>query len=46
MYIKILERFLRDNSNIYKTTMDEAVEADTLQALINANISKKFKSKS
>ncbi|EAI4084600.1 DASS family sodium-coupled anion symporter [Campylobacter jejuni] len=45
-HIKTLEGIvLRDNSNIYKTTMDEAVEAATLQALINANISKNLKVK-
>ncbi|AJP34568.1 TPA: DASS family sodium-coupled anion symporter [Campylobacter jejuni] len=45
-HIKTLEGIvLRDNSNIYKTTMDEAVEAATLQALINANISRNLKAK-
>lgn len=45
-HIKTLEEIvLRDNSNIYKTTMDEAVEAATLQALINANISRNLKAK-
>lgn len=45
-YIKTLEGIvLRDNSNIYKTTMDEAVKAATLQALINANISRNLKAK-
>lgn len=42
-HIKTLEGIvLRDNSN---TTMDEAVEAATLQALINANISRNLKAK-
>lgn len=45
-HIKTLEGIvLRDNSNIYKTTMDDAVEAATLQALINANISRNLKAK-
>ncbi|ECZ6120567.1 DASS family sodium-coupled anion symporter [Campylobacter jejuni] len=45
-HIKTLEEIvLRDNSNIYKTTMNEAVEAATLQALINANISRNLKAK-
>ncbi|EAL4710135.1 2-oxoglutarate translocator [Campylobacter jejuni] len=45
-HIKTLEGIvLRDNSNIYKTTMDEAVEAATLQALINANISRNLNAK-
>ncbi|EIT3185933.1 DASS family sodium-coupled anion symporter [Campylobacter jejuni] len=45
-HIKTLEGIvLRDNSNIYKTTMDEAVEAATLQALINTNISRNLKAK-
>ncbi|EOJ1646937.1 TPA: SLC13 family permease [Campylobacter jejuni] len=42
-HIKTLEGIvLRDNSN---TTMDEAVEASILQALINANISRNLKAK-
>ncbi|ECL0468079.1 DASS family sodium-coupled anion symporter [Campylobacter jejuni] len=45
-HIKTLEGIvLRDNSNIYKTTMDEAVKATILQALINANISRNLKAK-